>query len=178
MAKIVNLKSYRDKALEQRSFGPWQKRFGEPYKSLSRLSDLSDKTLYYLALPGDNSSNAFYEFIMGALELGLGPKFRYLQNEDQLRVVDIHLFLADQVRFELMRRLGWLQNFPIENNTLLEMVQKNDELKATSREIPPVLAESHPEHKDYQNLTRGDKEVLIRRLLQEALDVFRKRIDE
>ena len=142
MAKIVNLKSYRDKALEQRSFGPWQKRFGETYKSLTKLTDLSDKTLYYLALPGDNSSNAFYEFIMGALELGLGSKFRYLQNEDQLRVVDIHLFLADQVRFELMRRLGWLQNFPVENNTLLEMVQKNDALKATSREIPPVLAES------------------------------------
>jgi hypothetical protein len=178
MAKIVNLQSYRAKALEQRSFGPWQKRFRETYKSLTRLCDLSDKTLYYLALPGDNSSNAFYEFIMGALELGSGPKFHYLDNEDQLRVVDIHLFLADQVRFELMRRLGWLQSFPAENNTLLEMVRKTDELKATSRQIPPVLVESHPEYKDYQNLTRGDKEVLIRRLLQDALDVFKKRLDE
>jgi hypothetical protein len=178
MAKIVNLQSYRAKASEQRSFGPWQKRFGETYKSLTRLSDLSDKTLYYLALPGDNSSNAFYEFIMGALELGSGPKFHYLDNEDQLRVVDIHLFLADQVRFELMRRLGWLQNFPAGNNTLLEMVQKTDELKAASREIPPALVESHPEYNDYQKLTRGDKEVLIRRLLQEALDVFKKRLDE
>jgi hypothetical protein len=77
-----------------------------------------------------------------------------------------------------MRRLGWLQSFPAENNTLLEMVRKTDELKATSRQIPPVLVESHPEYKDYQNLTRGDKEVLIRRLLQDALDVFKKRLDE
>jgi hypothetical protein len=77
-----------------------------------------------------------------------------------------------------MRRLGWLQSFPAENNTLLEMVRKTDELKATSRQIPPVLAESHSEYNDYQKLTRGDKEVLIRRLLQEALDVFKKRLDE
>jgi hypothetical protein len=178
MSKIVNLQTYRDKALEQRSFSPWQKRFGETCNTLTRLSDLSDKTLYYLALPGDNSSNAFYELIMGALDLGSAPKFHYLDNEDQLRVVDIHLFIADQVRFELMRRLGWLQSFSSENNTLLEMVQKCDALKTISREIPPVLAESHPEHSEYQNLTRGDKEVLIRRLLQEALEVFKKRLEE
>jgi len=178
MAKIVNLQAYRDKALEQKSFGPWQKRFGELYSTHTRLSDLSDKTLYYLALPGDNSSNACYEFIMGALELGPAPNFHYLENDDQLRVVDIHLFLADQVRFELMRRLQWLQNFPAEKNTLLEMVLKCDALKAASKETPPVLAESHPEYHDYQKLTRGDKEVLIRRLLQEALDVFKKRLDE
>ncbi len=178
MAKIVNLQTYRDKALEQRSFGPWQKRFGERYSAHTRLSDLSDKTLYYLALPGDNSSNACYEFIMGALDLGPAPSFHYLENDDQLRVVDIHLFIADQVRFELMRRLQWLENFPAEKNTLLEMVQKCDALKAASKETPPVLAESHPEYSDYQKLTRGDKEVLIRRLLQEALDVFKKRLDE
>jgi hypothetical protein len=178
MAKIVNLQVYRDKELEQRCFGPWQRRFGEPYKNKTRLSDLSDKTLYYLALPGDNSTNAFYEFIMGVLGLGLSPKFHYLQNEDQLQVVDIHLFLADQVRFELMRRLGWLQNFSSENETLLSMVQKITDFKAASRESPPILAESHPEYDAYQELTQGDKEVLIRRLLQDALDVFSKRLDE
>jgi len=178
MAKIVNLQTYRDKALEQRSFGAWQKRFREIYSSLTRLSDLSDKTLYYIALPGDNSSNACYEFIMGALDLGPAPNFHYLENEDQLRVVDIHLFFSDQVRFELMHRLGWLQTFPAQDSTLLDMVQKCDALKAVSKETPPVLAESHPEYNDYQNLTRGDQEVLIRRLLQEALDVFKKRLDE
>jgi hypothetical protein len=178
MTKIVNLQSYRNKALEQRSFGPWQKRFGETYGIRTMLSDLSEKTLYYLALPGDNSSNAFYEFIMGVLDLGPASKFHYLENKDQLLVVDIHLFLADQVRFELMRRLGWLQRFSTENNTLLETVQKSEKLKAMSKEAPPVLAETHPEYNDYQKLTRGDKEVFIRRLLQEALEVFKKRLEE
>ena len=77
-----------------------------------------------------------------------------------------------------MRRLGWVTSFSAEKNALLEMVQKGNEFKATAREIPPALAESHPEYDDYQELTRGDKEVLIRRLLQEALEVFKKRLEE
>lgn len=178
MTKVVKLQAYREKALKRRSFGPWEKRFAEKYEISARLSDLSDKTIYYLALPGDNSTNAFYEFIMGVLDFGPPAAFHYLENKNQLHVVDIHLFVADQVRFELMRRLGWINAFSSESNTLLEMVQKCDVLKATAREIPPALAESHPEYHDYLELTRGDKEVLIRRLLQEALEVFKKRLEE
>jgi hypothetical protein len=178
MPKIVNLQNYRAKALEQRSYGPWQKRFGESFGIHTKLSDLSDKTLYYLALPGDSSTNAFYEFIMGVLDIGVFSKFHYLENKHQLMVVDIHLFMADQVRFELMRRLEWLQGFPTEDNALLEMVQQHDALKAEGQDNPPVLAESHPQYDDYQKRTRGDKEVFIRCLLQEALDVFKKRLEE
>jgi hypothetical protein len=178
MPKIVNLQNYRAKALEQRSFGPWQKRFGESYGIHTKLFDLSDKTLYYLALPGDNSTHAFYEFIMGVLDLGVYSEFHYLENKDQLTVVDIHLFLADQVRFELMRRLKWLRGFATQDNTLLEIVQQREALKVRCKDNPPVLAGSHPQYDEYQQRTRGDKEVFIRRLLQEALDVFKKRLEE
>jgi len=178
MTKVVKLQTYREKALKRRSFGPWEKRFGESYDISVRLGDLSDKTIYYLALPGDHSTHAFYELIMGVLDLDQTAGFHYLDNTDQLNVVDIHLFVADQVRFELMRRLGWVTSFSAEKSTLLEMVQMCDPLKATAREIPPALVESHPEYDDYQDLTRGDKEVLIRRLLQEALEDFKKRLEE
>jgi hypothetical protein len=115
---------------------------------------------------------------MGVLDLDQTAGFHYLENADQLNVVDIHLFVADQVRFELMRRLGWVTSYSADKNTLLEMVQKCAELRATAREIPPALAESHPEYIDYQELTRGDKEVFIRRLLQEALEVFKERLED
>ena len=62
---------------------------------------------------------------MGILGLGAAPKFNYLDREEQMMVVDIHLFLADQVRFEMMRRLGWLDNFTCERYRLLEMVQES-----------------------------------------------------
>lgn len=176
MTKVVDLKTYRLQAQEKRGFGPWQKRFSESYDSRTRLSDISDKTLYYLSQPGENSSNAYYELIMGILDLGLAVKFHYLNNRDQMRVVDIHLFLADQFRFEMMRRLDWILSFEGCNYSLLEMVQESDTIKNKCRQRPPDLARSNSNYSEYTQLTDGDKEVFIRRMLQEALDTFKKRI--
>ena len=176
MAKVVDLKSYRIRSQELRSFGPWQKRFSETYNSRSRLADISDQTLYYLSQPGENSSTAYYELIMGILDLGLAVEFHYLDNREQMRVVDIHLFLADQFRFEMMRRLEWILSFEGSNYSLLEMVQQFDSLKNKCRQRPPVLARPDSNDEEYARLTDGDKEVFIRRMLQEALDAFEKKI--
>jgi hypothetical protein len=178
MSKIISIQTYRNKALVQRSFGPWQKRFGETYGLQTRLADLSDKTLYYLAQPGDKSSAAYYELIMGVLGLGTASKFHYLDNQDQLMMVDIHLFVADQIRFEMMRRLGWLESFACEKNTLPEMVLNIDELKTKCKGKPPELVQSHPGYSAYRQLTDGDKEVFIRRMLREALELFKQRIEK
>ncbi len=176
MTKIVDLHNYRLRVMEKRGFGPWQKRFSESYDSRTRPSDLSDKTLYYLSQPGENSSTAYYELIMGILDLGQAAGFHYLDNRDQMRVVDIHLFLADQLRFEMMRRLNWLMSFPGSKYSLLEMVTGFDTIKLNCRQNPPDLARSNPNYSEYTHLTDGDKEVFIRRLLQEALDQFKERI--
>ena len=176
MAKIVDLQAYRTKTVEQRGFGPWKKRFGELFDSTTRIVDLSDSTLFYLAQPGEPSSVAYYELIMGVLDLGTAPKFHYLNNRDQMLVVDIHLFLADQVRFEMMRRLDWLRIFEGSKYSLLELTQDFTILKNKCRQNPPDLPKSNSNYSEYTKLTNGDKEVFIRRMLQEALDAFKKRI--
>jgi hypothetical protein len=178
MAKIVDLKSFRDKTLELKCFGPWQQRFGEVYGIDTRVSDLSDKVVFCLAQPGENSSLAFYEFIMGALDLGPAAKFYYLDNDEQMRVVDMHLLLADQVRFEMMRRLGWVQAYPGHHLCLVEAVRNFEAAKQQARSSPPQLSETHPEHAAYSRLTHGDRDVFIRRLLREAIDAFKKQIGE
>lgn len=176
MAKVVDLNTYRIRTLEQRGFGPWQKRFAESYDSQTRLSDLSDKTLYYLSQPGENSSIAYYEIIMGILDLGPADKFHYLGNRDQMQVVDIHLFLADQLRFEMMQRLEWILSFEGSKYSVLEMIQEFDTIKSNCRNCPPDLAPSNSYYSDYNQMTDGDKEVFIRRMLQEALEAFKRRI--
>ncbi len=176
MTKVVDLNEYRIKALEQRGFGPWQKRFGEPFDSKTRLADLSNKTLYFLSQPGEPSSVAYYEFIMGVLDLGVAPKFHYLANKDQMKVVEVHLFLADQMRFEMMRRLGWLKKFAGERLSLIEMVSEFDRTRAKCTETPPELVESNPDYAAYVRLNDRDKEVFIRRMLQKALEAFKKRL--
>jgi hypothetical protein len=176
MAKIVDLQDYRRKTIVDKAFGPWLKRFGEACTDDSRLADLSDATLFRLARPGDESSLAFYEFIMGVLDLDQAGSFYDLENADRLRVVDIHLFLADQVRFEMMRRLGWIERFPCQGEQLLELVRQANRLKRQSRGNPPQLAVAHPEFHLFSDLTDLDKESFIRRLLPRALDAFNEKV--
>ena len=177
MAKVVDLNSYRIRAQELKSFGAWQKRFSESYNFRTRLADISNKTLYYVSQPGENSSHAFYELIMGTLGFGPPLEFHYLDNRDQMRVVDIHLFLADQFRFEMMRRLDWIPGFEGSNYSLMEMIQQFDTIKNKCRERPTELAGTHPDYAEYSQLTAGDKEVFIRRMLQEALDAFKGKME-
>jgi len=174
MTNVVDLQTYRTKAAEQRGFGPWQKRFGETFDSATRLEDLSNSTLYFLAQPGELSSVAYYEVIMGVLDLGPAAKFYYLDNSDQMLVVDLHLFLADQVRFAMMRRLNWIIDFEGMKYSIFKMVQEFKPVREICSMKPPQLAESNTGYDEYHRLTTGDKEVFIRRMLPEALKAFEK----
>ena len=177
MPKLVDLHDYRTKAVEQKVFGPWQKRFGETYHLETRLSDLSDRTLYFLARPGEKSAIAYYEMIMGVLDLGPATKFNYLPSEQQMQVVDIHLFLADQMRFEMMHRLKWLDALPCQKFSIIAMVQTYEQMRTRRKDNPPGLAPSHPGYAAYQKLATSDKEVFIRQMLRQALEKFEKRIE-
>jgi hypothetical protein len=108
MTKIINLQKYQTRVIEQRGFEPWLKRFGESYGQTTRLSDISDRTIYFLAVPGELGNVAFYELIMGILDLGEASEFHEIDRDKQMQVMDIHLFLVDIVRFEMMHRLGWI----------------------------------------------------------------------
>ncbi len=176
MSRLLDLTAYRSKVVEQRAFGPWRKRFGESYGAETKLADFSDRTLYFLARPGEKTALAHYELIMGVLGMGEAPKFYYLDEKDQLRVMDVHLVLIDQVRFELMRRLGWITTFPGENYGLLDMVQSFETIKAEARRKPVELSRSQPEYEAYNKLTNADKQVFIRRKIVKALEDFRARL--
>ena len=176
MSQLLDLTAYRSDVVEQRAFEPWRKRFGESYGADTRLADLSDTTVYFLAKPGEETALAYYELIMGILGMGEGPKFYYLGDKEQLRVMDIHFFLVDQVRFELMRRLGWITSFPGENYALLEMVQAFETIKGGVGQKPVRLSKSHPEYNAFNKLTSQDRQVFIRRKLAKALDSFRARL--
>lgn len=178
MAKIVSLQSYRSKMLAQKVFGAWRQRFHEDFCAETILPEISDPTLLFLARPGDESAFAFYEIIMGALDLGSASHFYYLDKGEQLMVVDIHLFLADQVRYELMRRLGWLEDYFCRSIPLLDLIQTAQSLKSRARGNPPRLSAEHPEYHQFRDLISPDKEAFVRRLLPKALEAFQDRVPD
>lgn len=172
MAQIFDIKNLRENAARQKLFGLWERRFGQSYGMQTRLADLSDQTLYELASPGDDNAVPYYEFIMAVLDLGAAGQFHYLDDEVKMQVVDLHLFLADHVRFELMRRLGWVRRFVCENYTLVEMVRKSADLQSMYRGNPPELSRTHPRYNHYIRLISREKEVFIRQMLRDALEAF------
>ncbi len=176
MAEIVDLAGYRSRLLAQKAFGAWSRRFGEAYGETTRLEDLSDKCLYALALPGEKGNAAYYELIMGVLELGAASLFPYLDSGDKMQVVDIHLFLADQVRFEMMRRLGWLSGFATQTFGLIQMVRELDRVKMAVAGQAPQLAAGHPQYEHYQRLHQREKETFVRRKLPDALATFQQHL--
>lgn len=174
MQKIVNLRQFRNRQIERRAFDGWQKRYGETFDRTTRFSDLSDCVLLSLAQPGETNAQPYYELIMGVFDWGNPVKFYYLSDEQRMRVIDIHLFLADLVRFELMKRLGWVEWYAGEGDTILDLVRRFDKLRVECRNNPPRLAETHSAHAEYCALTSRDQEVFIRRLLPEALETFKQ----
>lgn len=176
MSKIVDLKDYRRQALERRGLGPWRRRFGEPLHEGSRLTELSDRTLHLLARPGTGSTEAFYELVMGIRGLGPAAKFGYLEKPRQMEVVDLHLFLADRARFEVMRRLGWLEKVPGDHYGLVEMVLSFETVRAFCREHPPELSRTRAGYGDYRRQHPRDREAYIRRMLPAALEAFGRRV--
>jgi len=171
VANVVDMKIYRRQSAAERGSVSWQRRFGEVLGTDTRLADLTDPVVLALAAPGEDSAAAMYEMIMGVLALGPLAKFSYLDKADQMRVVDIHLFLADQIRFEMMRRLGWVTAFDCGRHPLVSLVLDYEALRSC-RKKPPNLVEDHPSRHHYDGLSVGDKESFVRRLLPAALQAF------
>lgn len=176
MGKIVSLKAYRTQSGSQKGFAFWRQRFRESFDEKTRIADLSDATVCYLAVPGEESTFAWYALIMGALGMGRAAKFDFLEKSDQMIVVDIHLFMVDQLRFEMMHRLGWIAHSAGTESSILEMVQSHETARIHFRNHPPTLVASHPEYDAYIGLHERDRESFIRRLLGPAIEAFKNKI--
>src|SRR5512135_3764712 len=110
VAEILDLERFRSKIAADQGFRSWLARFQEKFGSDTRLQDLSPSTLLYLATPGEENLYVFFDLVMGAQGLGGSVRFSLddLDNEVKMKIMDTAFALVDQVRFEVMRRLGWV----------------------------------------------------------------------
>ena len=151
----------------------WRNRFDQSFEEHSGLSDLSAKTLYLLSLPGGEAISDLYALIIGFLGYSERVVFDDLDSKTQTRVLDIHLFLSDQIRFEMMFRLGWLESFIGNRYSLLETVREFDRVKQVCSHQPPSLAKSHESYDAYGPLFDLDQQVFLRRLFPAAMAAFK-----
>jgi hypothetical protein len=172
MNNVVDLKRYRLYRAVRRSQRKWVAYFSEPLTVDTKLGDLSDKTLLTLARLGDNVMNLLTGLIMNVLDLGDGRSFVDLAGPPKIDVLDAQLFLIDQIRWECLRRLGWVRNFAAEDYPVVELIFDHEHIKKVFRPPFPELTENHPDHDEFLRRRNMDGEVMIRSLIPVALTAF------
>jgi hypothetical protein len=166
---VVDLKKARLDAAVNRGFRNWRHQFGEKFGSETHFSDISRRTLTFLAQGREQGTFYFFDLIMGLMDLGSGFEFNELKSEDKMEVMDRHLFLLDRIRFEYMKRLGWIEGFSGEVFPLAELVIRFKKLASGLQATPPFLNREHPAFQIYRKMTAFEKEEFIRKLIPKAL---------
>jgi len=179
VAEIINLSHFRSKVAADQGFRSWLARFQEQFGPDTRLKDLSPSTLLYLATPGEENLFVFFDLVMGAQGLGGSVRFRLddLDNDIKMKIMDTAFALVDRVRFEVMRRLGWVAAMPEAEAPIIDLVRQAWRLGAGFGQEPPVLAPEHSDYPAYARLNPMDRVVFLRRLIPRAVTCFRDQVE-
>jgi hypothetical protein len=171
MAKegVVDLKKAKLAMAARRGYRNWTTRFQENFGPQTKASDISSETLSHLA--GGKGENAFclYDLIMNLLGLGSGFELNNLPPEEKMMVIDRYLLLLDIIRYECMKRSGWLKNYPGENLALTEVVINFMKHGPSLQARVPELSRDHPDHERFEKMDTFEKMEFIRKLVPEIL---------
>lgn len=180
MAEVIDLERFRSKMAADQGFRSWLARFREQFGFDTRIQDLSPSTLLYLATPGEENLYVFFDLVMGAQGLGGSVRFRLddLDNETKLKIIDTAFVLVDRVRFEVMRRLGWVSARPEAEVPIIELVRRAWRLAAGFDQEAPALTPEHPDYPAYARLNPMDRVAFLRRLIPRAVVRYREQVEQ
>ena len=176
MDKVVDLKEFSTKRAVRRVSKLWRSRFPEELTSKTMLGDLSDKTILTLAQLGKEVINTINQVIMGVFNIRPGFRFESLPGPDKIKVLDASLFLIDQIRWESLSRIGWVEGYAAEKFPLVELILNFDKIQKEYRPRFPRLRETHPDYREFIKRRDIDGESMIRAMIPAALAAFGTRV--
>jgi hypothetical protein len=175
---VIDLKKARVELAARRGYRNWITRFDEAFDVNTRPGDISLETLSYLAKGKGENTFCLYDLIMNLLEFGSGFELNELDSEDKMTVIDRYLFLLDIIRYEYMKRVGWLQSYPGENLTLVEVIFNFKKLGPLLQARLPLLSKDHPDYSLFLEMNTFEKTEFIRKLIPEILKEIERRPKE
>jgi hypothetical protein len=96
----------------------------------------------------------------------------------KMKVLDASLFVLDQIRFECMRRLGWITHFPGETHSILHLVLRCSKIRSSFAPRFPEVTVGNPNYEEYLNTYPDDRETFVRRQISRAVETFVKKIEQ
>ena len=179
MTQVISLEEGKAQLLAKKAFRNWKSRFKEDFTPETCLGHISLETLSFLAQGKDKSTFYFYDLIMGLNHLGSGFEFNELSPKNKMRVIDQHLFLLDRIRYEGMKRLGWLAHYPGEEIPLVEMITRFEALAPNLQAQIPMMNPGFAGSKEFFSVTTFEQEGVVRKLipkLMQELEPFIKSV--
>ncbi|MBN2059946.1 MAG: hypothetical protein JW882_05960 [Deltaproteobacteria bacterium] len=169
MKDVIDLGSARCGKKVKRGFRNWTNQFNEEFEISTTLSQISLKTLTFLAVGREKNSFYIYDLIMNLQDLGSGFEINELSSKEKMKVMNCYLFIIDRIRFEFMKRLGWLESYPGEEISLVELVTQFDQLAPGLQAKIPALSKDYPSYGRFRQMHLFEQEEFIRKLIPKAL---------
>ena len=172
-AEVVSLEQARRDKQARAAFGRWQSRLDHRPAADTALSELPDAALHQLAELGHQATLALYDVVLGVRGLGPGERYPDLEARQKLEALDVFLFLADQVRFEVMVRLGWLNPGPVRGTSILEMAKDYRRFQVEAGRRPLRLTKAYPSYQQVERRMGMEPEAVVRSVIPQALAAFK-----
>jgi hypothetical protein len=169
MTDVVDLDKARLAAAAKKGYRNWTSQLEGSFDLETRLSHISIECLGLLAKGKEKSTFYLHDLIMNLLNLGSGFQFYELDSNEKMQVVDRYLFVLDRIRFEYMKRLGWLDDYPGEEMTIVNLILQYDELAPGMQAKAPMLSRNHPAYEKFSHMDAFDREGLMRGLIPKVL---------
>lgn len=165
MPQVIDFEKRRLLLSVKRGFRNWNSRFQDHFDHETRLGDVSLEVLSFLAQGKDGGTFYLYDLIMNLKNLGSGFEFNEMNPSKKMFIIDHYLFLLDRIRFECMKRFNWLENFPGEHLTLVELVVGFEKMGLFLQAKVPQLSKLHPAYNEFAALNPYDREGFIRKMI-------------
>ena len=179
MTQVISMEEGKAQLLAKKAFRNWKSRFKEDFTPETCLGHISLETLSFLAQGKDKSTFYLYDLIMGLNHLGSGFEFNELSPKNKMWVIDQYLFLLDRIRYEGMKRLGWLAHYPGEEIPLVEMITQFEALAPNLQAQIPMMNPGFAGSKEFFSVTTFEQEGVVRKLipkLMQELEPFIKSV--
>jgi hypothetical protein len=172
MKQVIHIENFRLDAAVRRGFRNWKSRFKEDFGRDTHLSQFSPDTLTFLVRGKEGSLFYLWDLIMNLEGMGSGFEFNELHSRQKMAVIDRYLFLLDSLRYEYMKRLGWLECYPGDDLSITELILGFDQFEQDLEAQIPVLSRTHPEFAKFDPMDSLEKKEFIRKLIARALKML------
>ncbi len=172
MATVIQLDQFKRHQIGKRCFKHLNARFRESYDGSTKTADLSDQVLLFLANPDEISTSLTYQLIQYVLLPKDRKPIHPPDKKTEIDLMDIHLYLVDKIRFEIMLRLGWIESYPGSDVTIIDLIINYEKTRYDRFKFPPQLSRNHEAFNEFVSLTDREKETFIRKFFLNALVVF------